>query len=234
MECAEPGRFLARVGHLTACALWRPAYRAELAGGALRLESDAVVWQRTGEDWSGVRLTLSTARSASAGEPCGAGRGPAGAARAVGAGEEDRRGGAARAGGRRRGPAGAGPAGGGRRRRGAGAAGGRAGVGALGRAGAPGAGERVRGGGAQRVRGGAGAVGDGDRGGVVPQRVGARAAGGPGRPGPRFGPHRPGALEFAAPGAPVRLAFGSSDGLRVVREADERREGAAWLTSAPW
>ncbi|MFD7645052.1 DUF4139 domain-containing protein [Kitasatospora sp. NPDC059795] len=69
VECAEPGRFLARVGHLTACALWRPAYRAELVGGALRLETEAVVWQRTGEDWSGVALTLSTARSASAGEP---------------------------------------------------------------------------------------------------------------------------------------------------------------------
>ncbi|MGW4384414.1 mucoidy inhibitor MuiA family protein [Kitasatospora sp. NPDC004531] len=69
VECAEPGRYLARVEHLTACALWRPAYRAELAGGTLRLETEAVVWQRTGEDWSGVALTLSTARSALAGEP---------------------------------------------------------------------------------------------------------------------------------------------------------------------
>ncbi|MFD5563655.1 mucoidy inhibitor MuiA family protein [Kitasatospora griseola] len=69
VECSEPGRFLARVGHLTACALWRPAYRAELAGDTLRLETEAVVWQRTGEDWSNVALTLSTARSASAGEP---------------------------------------------------------------------------------------------------------------------------------------------------------------------
>ncbi|GAA2155831.1 hypothetical protein GCM10009760_56140 [Kitasatospora kazusensis] len=57
------------VAHLTPCALWRPAYRATLADGALTLETAAVVWQRTGEDWTGVRLTLSTARSALAGEP---------------------------------------------------------------------------------------------------------------------------------------------------------------------
>ncbi|MFI6862891.1 mucoidy inhibitor MuiA family protein [Streptomyces sp. NPDC050421] len=58
-----------RLSHLTPCALWRPAYRAVLDGEALTLETDAVVWQRTGEDWSGVRLTLSTARSAMATEP---------------------------------------------------------------------------------------------------------------------------------------------------------------------
>lgn len=58
------------VSHLTPCALWRPAYRATLAeDGTLTLETEAVVWQRTGEDWTGVRLTLSTARSALAGEP---------------------------------------------------------------------------------------------------------------------------------------------------------------------
>jgi uncharacterized protein (TIGR02231 family) len=59
--------------HLVPCALWRPAYRAALTAGAegtsLTLESDAVVWQRTGEDWPEVRLTLSTARSAWAAEP---------------------------------------------------------------------------------------------------------------------------------------------------------------------
>ncbi|CAM5636906.1 hypothetical protein GCM10010261_22440 [Streptomyces pilosus] len=58
-----------RLSHLTPCALWRPAYRAVLDGRELTLETDAIVWQRTGEDWSDVRLTLSTARSASAGEP---------------------------------------------------------------------------------------------------------------------------------------------------------------------
>lgn len=58
-----------RLSHLTPCALWRPAYRAVLDGDAVTLETDAMVWQRTGEDWSHVRLTLSTARSAAATEP---------------------------------------------------------------------------------------------------------------------------------------------------------------------
>ncbi|MFC8342618.1 mucoidy inhibitor MuiA family protein [Streptomyces sp. NPDC057280] len=64
---AGPARM--RLSHLTACALWRPAYRAVLDGDRLTLETDAVVWQRTGEDWTDVRLTLSTARSALATEP---------------------------------------------------------------------------------------------------------------------------------------------------------------------
>ncbi|MFF1549328.1 mucoidy inhibitor MuiA family protein [Streptomyces sp. NPDC058291] len=58
-----------RLSHLTPCALWRPVYRAVLDGDSLTLETDAMVWQRTGEDWSDVRLTLSTARSAQATEP---------------------------------------------------------------------------------------------------------------------------------------------------------------------
>ena len=60
-----------RLLHLVPCALWRPAYRATLSadGGSLELESDAVVWQRTGEDWPEVRLALSTARTAQAAEP---------------------------------------------------------------------------------------------------------------------------------------------------------------------
>lgn len=63
------GRAELRVRHLTPCALWRPAYRAVLDGQDLTLSTDAFVWQRTGEDWSNVRLTLSTARSASATRP---------------------------------------------------------------------------------------------------------------------------------------------------------------------
>ncbi|MGW3916060.1 mucoidy inhibitor MuiA family protein [Streptomyces sp. NPDC005070] len=57
------------LSHLIACALWRPAYRAVLDGERLTLETEATVWQRTGEDWSDVRLTLSTARSALATDP---------------------------------------------------------------------------------------------------------------------------------------------------------------------
>ncbi|MBM7440381.1 mucoidy inhibitor MuiA family protein [Streptomyces sp. HB132] len=69
VESAVAGRVELYVSHLTPCALWRPAYRAVLDGDSLTLETDAMVWQRTGEDWSDVRLTLSTARSALAAEP---------------------------------------------------------------------------------------------------------------------------------------------------------------------
>ncbi|MFE3073009.1 DUF4139 domain-containing protein [Streptomyces sp. NPDC059247] len=69
VEVASAGPVGLRLGHLVPCALWRPAYRAVLDGDSVTLETDAVVWQRTGEDWSGVRLTLSTARSATAAGP---------------------------------------------------------------------------------------------------------------------------------------------------------------------
>ncbi|MCZ4607738.1 mucoidy inhibitor MuiA family protein [Streptomyces sp. Lzd4kr] len=66
-EVAEQVRL--RLTHLTSCALWRPAYRAVLDGDDVTLETDAMVWQRTGEDWSDIRLTLSTARSALTTDP---------------------------------------------------------------------------------------------------------------------------------------------------------------------
>ncbi|MFF4099079.1 mucoidy inhibitor MuiA family protein [Streptomyces sp. NPDC001903] len=69
VDAAAAGPARLRLSHLTPCALWRPAYRAVLDGDSLTLETDAMVWQRTGEDWSGVRLTLSTARSALATDP---------------------------------------------------------------------------------------------------------------------------------------------------------------------
>ncbi|WP_079403409.1 mucoidy inhibitor MuiA family protein [Streptomyces sp. 3211] len=69
VEAAAAGPARLRLSHLVPCALWRPAYRAVLDGDSLTLETDAMVWQRTGEDWSDVRLTLSTARSALATEP---------------------------------------------------------------------------------------------------------------------------------------------------------------------
>jgi hypothetical protein len=52
----------AQVRYLTPCALWRPAYRATLEGTTVRLEREAVVWQRTGEEWRNVALAFSTAR----------------------------------------------------------------------------------------------------------------------------------------------------------------------------
>ncbi|MFF1847949.1 DUF4139 domain-containing protein [Streptomyces sp. NPDC058217] len=69
VEAAAAGPVGLRLSHLTPCALWRPAYRAVLDGDSLTVETDAMVWQRTGEDWSDVRLTLSTARSALATDP---------------------------------------------------------------------------------------------------------------------------------------------------------------------
>ncbi|MGW1545115.1 mucoidy inhibitor MuiA family protein [Streptomyces sp. NPDC002309] len=66
-DAAGPARL--RLTHLVPCALWRPAYRAVLDGDALTLDTDAVVWQHTGEDWSDIRLTLSTARSSRATRP---------------------------------------------------------------------------------------------------------------------------------------------------------------------
>ena len=48
------------------CALWRPEHRAELfqgpEGWTLRLTSFGCLWQRVSEDWTGVPVTLSTAR----------------------------------------------------------------------------------------------------------------------------------------------------------------------------
>ncbi|NBM18238.1 DUF4139 domain-containing protein [Streptomyces sp. GC420] len=71
VEADRPGPAELRVIHLVPCALWRPAYRATLApdGRSVRLETDAFVWQRTGEDWDGVRLSLSTARPTIAASP---------------------------------------------------------------------------------------------------------------------------------------------------------------------
>ncbi len=55
------------VAYLVPCAVWRPAYRATLkpqegGGEAVTLECEAVVWQRTEEDWKDVELAFSTAR----------------------------------------------------------------------------------------------------------------------------------------------------------------------------
>jgi uncharacterized protein (TIGR02231 family) len=57
---ARPGELRAR--YQVANAGWKPVYRAALdsAASRLELERQAVVMQRTGEDWSGVRLRLST------------------------------------------------------------------------------------------------------------------------------------------------------------------------------
>ncbi len=68
VEVSHPqgGPATLRVAYLVPCAVWRPAYRATLtpgdAGETVTLECEAVVWQRTEEDWSEVELQFSTAR----------------------------------------------------------------------------------------------------------------------------------------------------------------------------
>lgn len=56
------GEAQVRASYLVPCAVWRPAYRATLAADAVKVEAEAVVWQRTGEAWEQVELLLSTAR----------------------------------------------------------------------------------------------------------------------------------------------------------------------------
>ncbi|MGC0419344.1 mucoidy inhibitor MuiA family protein [Embleya sp. AB8] len=71
IEADRAGSAELRVVHLVPCALWRPAYRATLAADrrSIEVESYAVVWQRTGEDWTDVALSLSTARPTLAARP---------------------------------------------------------------------------------------------------------------------------------------------------------------------
>jgi uncharacterized protein (TIGR02231 family) len=68
MELNHPtgGAVTLGVAYLVPCAVWRPAYRATLrpveGGEAVTMECEAVVWQRTEEDWKDVELAFSTAR----------------------------------------------------------------------------------------------------------------------------------------------------------------------------
>ena len=50
-------------------ACWRPAHTARLSGAKLAFQSEACVWQATGEDWSDVRLSFSTQRLSRGVEP---------------------------------------------------------------------------------------------------------------------------------------------------------------------
>jgi len=60
------GPLTLRLAYVAPNATWRPAYRAALdaASGEIALASEAVVRQRTGEDWKDVTLRLSTAAPA--------------------------------------------------------------------------------------------------------------------------------------------------------------------------
>ncbi|WP_426757416.1 mucoidy inhibitor MuiA family protein [Myxococcus sp. Y35] len=68
LEVGHPtgGSATLSITYLVPCAAWRPSYRATLsregAGEAVTLECEAVVWQRTEEEWKDVELAFSTAR----------------------------------------------------------------------------------------------------------------------------------------------------------------------------
>lgn len=68
LEVGHPagGSATLSVSYLVPCAAWRPAYRATLERGdkgeTVTLECEAVVWQRTEEEWKDAELAFSTAR----------------------------------------------------------------------------------------------------------------------------------------------------------------------------
>jgi uncharacterized protein (TIGR02231 family) len=66
IETRQAGRLTLRLAYLVSGASWVPSYRATLEPGTgeVALTSEGVVRQRTGEDWSGVALRLSTAAPA--------------------------------------------------------------------------------------------------------------------------------------------------------------------------
>ncbi len=64
LAAERPGAVELEVSYLVPAAGWRPVWDAHLAPESSRVELalQGSVWQRTGEDWSGVRLSVSTAQ----------------------------------------------------------------------------------------------------------------------------------------------------------------------------
>lgn len=69
LEAQKAGAFRLEVSYRVPGASWEPAYEARASGGSdeVELATSGVVRQQTGEDWTDVLLTLSTARPAMAG-----------------------------------------------------------------------------------------------------------------------------------------------------------------------
>ena len=63
IDVTDPGPATLRVSYVSGWATWRPLYHLQLGPGADRVEIVRFgdVWQDTGEDWSQLRLLLSTA-----------------------------------------------------------------------------------------------------------------------------------------------------------------------------
>jgi uncharacterized protein (TIGR02231 family) len=68
IEAPTPGEITIELSYLTAGASWHPRYdaRVETATPTVHLTQQALVTQRTGEDWRNVALALSTARPSAA------------------------------------------------------------------------------------------------------------------------------------------------------------------------
>lgn len=74
VDARAPGTHRLSVTYVVPGACWRPAHAVQLAAaddaaGSVAIESDACIWQNTGEDWTGVLLSLSTQRSSLGTEP---------------------------------------------------------------------------------------------------------------------------------------------------------------------
>ncbi len=69
LEAQKAGAFRLEVSYRVPGASWEPAYEARASGGSddVELATSGVVRQQTGEDWTDVLLTLSTARPAMVG-----------------------------------------------------------------------------------------------------------------------------------------------------------------------
>lgn len=62
VQVDEPGEIGLAVEYQVPNACWRPAHTASLQGDRVSIESDACIWQNTGEDWNEARIRLSTER----------------------------------------------------------------------------------------------------------------------------------------------------------------------------
>lgn len=69
VSVAQKGSAELQVSYTVPCAAWRPYHRAILRDRQLRLETDACVWQNTGEDWHRAQLYFSTERLSLGTEP---------------------------------------------------------------------------------------------------------------------------------------------------------------------
>jgi uncharacterized protein (TIGR02231 family) len=64
LDAVQPAKARVTIAYIVHNCGWSPKYEARLAGGRLTLAYQGEVRQKTGEDWTAVRMALSTARPA--------------------------------------------------------------------------------------------------------------------------------------------------------------------------